>query len=383
MTSWYPTQALTYGGVFVREHAKAVRSAGHQVVVLHLAGPRGKIGARLWTMEEELDPTLSEGIEAHHVFHRRSRVPGVSYALYLRSGIAAYRRVLRNGFRPDVIHAHVYGAGVPAAIVASRSGIPLVQSEHFSGIAQRTLSRLEVRKARFAYKQASRVLPVSRFLGEAIESYGIGSRYEVVPNAVDTSLFFPGNRAVPEDTHRILFVGNLEPSDLKGFPTLLQALARLRELRSDWSIDVVGDGTGRAQYEVSTAELGLREHVAFRGSRPKSVIAELMRGADLLVLPSRVETFGAVAAEAMACGLPVVTTTVGGIPELVDGRSGRLVPADDPLALSNALHEVLENLESFDRRTMSAVAHDRFGADAVGAQLSRIYRAVLAERSAS
>ena len=73
-TSWYPTRELPYGGVFVREHAKAVRDAGHRVVVLHLAGPLPREGGRLWTMEEELDPSLSEGIEVHHVFHRPSGV---------------------------------------------------------------------------------------------------------------------------------------------------------------------------------------------------------------------------------------------------------------------------------------------------------------------
>jgi glycogen synthase len=110
----------------VREHAKAVREAGHRVIVVHLAGPRPELAGGLWSMEEELDPVLSEGIEAHHVFHRRSRVAGMSYALYLQSAFGAYRRVLADGFRPDIIHAHVYGAGVPAALIGARRRIPVV-----------------------------------------------------------------------------------------------------------------------------------------------------------------------------------------------------------------------------------------------------------------
>src|SRR5215472_14493103 len=103
-TSWYPTLDHTYGGVFVREHAKAVSAAGHRVVVLHLAGPSPTPGGGLWIVEEELDPSLSDGVEAYHVHHRRFRVRGASYPLYLLSAIAAYRRLGKKGFRPDIIH---------------------------------------------------------------------------------------------------------------------------------------------------------------------------------------------------------------------------------------------------------------------------------------
>ena len=83
-------------------------------------------------------------------------------------------------------------------MVARRNGIPLVVTEHFSGLAQRSLSRVEVRKARYAYTHAARVLPVSRFLQEAIRAYGIDVPFEVVPNAVDTSVFFPAERTAAE-----------------------------------------------------------------------------------------------------------------------------------------------------------------------------------------
>jgi glycosyltransferase involved in cell wall biosynthesis len=379
-TSWYPTSKFTYGGVFVREHAKAVREAGHRVVVLHLAGPSPRVGGALWAMEEEIDPVLSEGIETHHVFHRRMGVRGVSYPLYLWSAAAAYRRLRSGGFRPDVIHAHVYGAGVPAALVARRSRIPFVLTEHFSGVALRSLGRVESRKARYAYNRASRILPVSRFLQEAIASYGIDRPFEVVPNVVDDSVFFPPDGTAPTGTRRrLLFVGNLDPTHVKGFPTLLRALLILRERRRDWRLDVVGDGPERMLYERSATELGLDEHLAFRGSLPKDAVAQAMRDADLLVLPSRLETFGAVVAEALVSGLPVVSTSVGGITELLDLGSGRIVPPDEPVALAAALHSTLEDLHTFDREAIATAARDLYSVGVVGERLSRIYSSVLAE----
>ena len=368
----------------MREHAKAVRGAGHRVVVLHLGGPQGKLDGGFWRMEEELDPFSSEGIEAHHVFHRRSRAPGASYALHFLSAIAAYRRTRANGFRPDVIHAHVYGAGVPAAAICARSGIPLVVTEHFSGVARRSLSSVEARKARYAYKRAARLLPVSRFLEEAMRSYGIDECFEVVPNVVDTSIFFPPDteRREANAERRLLFVGSLEPAQFKGFPTLLEALDLLRANRRDWHLEVIGGGSERASYEVSAAALGLGEWMTFHGSQPKSVVAQMMRTADLLVLPSRMETFGTAIAEGLASGLPVVSTTAGAIPELVDEHSGRLVLPDDPAALAAALNHTLENIDDFDRPAIADTARHKYSADVVGAQLGRIYEAVVAESKA-
>jgi glycosyltransferase involved in cell wall biosynthesis len=379
VTGWYPTREFAYGGVFVREHAKAVREADHRVVVLHLAGAVAEAGGPLWTMKAELNPYLSEGIEAYHVFHRRLPIRGTAYGLYLASAIGAYRRLRETGFHPDVIHAHVYGAGVPAAAIGTRNTIPVVLTEHFSGFPLRTLSRVEVRKARYAYKRVDRALPVSRYLQEAIRSYEIDVPFEVVPNAVDTSLFFPPDMERPDGTGtlRLLFVGNL--SREKDLPTLLRALARLDQRSHSWLLDVIGDGPERADYEMTAAALDLRGRVNFHGSQPKPTVAQMMRGADLLVLPSRVETFGAVVAEALASGLPVVSTNVGGVPELVDESGGTLVPPDDPVALADAIEHTVENLDLFDRHRIAVAARARFSLGVVGERLTEIYESVLAK----
>jgi L-malate glycosyltransferase len=364
----------------VREQAKAVSAAGHRVVVLHLAGSTPTRGV-MWAMQEELDPSLSEGIEAHHVTHRQFGVRGASYPLYLSSAIAAYRRLRNGGFRPDVIHAHVYGAGIPAALVSKGSGIPLALTEHYSGVAQRSLGRVEARKARYAYNHADRILPVSRFLQESIRSYGVDGTFEIVPNVVDTSVFFRSpESAKTEGSRRLLFVGNLEPLHLKGFPTLLDALGRLRERRHDWRLEVIGDGPERVRHEKAVSDLGLRQHVTFRGSQPKEVVAQTMREADLLVSPSVVETFGAAIAEALVSGLPIVATRVGGIPELVGERSGRLVPSGDPAALARALDDTLEDLDGFDREAIAASATERYSSEVVAERLSEIYASLVARR---
>lgn len=377
ITSWYPTRDYTYSGVFVREHAKAVRAGGNEVVVLHTAGS-SKECRGLWKMEEELDPELNEGIPAYHVYHRALPLRGSSYPLYLWSAIKACRRLCADGFEPDVIHAHIYAAGVPAVLFGKRLGIPVVVTEHFSGFPRRTLGRAEVLKARFAFERAARVLPVSLYLQRAISEYGIKSQFELVPNVVDTSLFSPADRKADKtDQKRLIFVGNLEASHIKGFPTLLDALAELKKRRCDWRLDVIGTGPARPEYEARAFGAGLQESVFFHGTKRKREVAEMMSTADVFVLPSRYDNMPCAVVEAMASGLPVVSTLVGGIPEMVTEEAGILVPRDDPLALADGLDAVLSNLGSYDRDAIAAAARNRYSFEAVGAQLQRIYNSVL------
>lgn len=373
MTAWYPTTGQPVAGVFVREHAKAV-SLHDDVVVVHLAGCDPGVRG-LWRIERETDPELTEGIPTYRVRHGRP-APKTGLPLYVASAWAAYRRVLLDGFAPDVIHAHVFHAGFPAVLLGRRHGIPVVVTEHFTGFPRGLLSRRDVRLARFTFQNAHRVLPVSLALQRSIEGYGIHARFVVVPNAVDTDLFYPADPKRRRDgPKRLLFVGLMARGHVKGVPQLLEALARVQ--RRDWHLDLVGDGVARQEYEDWAARLGLGDMVTFHGLQTKAEVARRMREADLLVVPSYWETFSVVAAEALVSGLPVVATRCGGPEELVSPDSGALVRPGDTAELATALIESLDK-EPGDWGAFAQRARERFGPEAVGARLHSIYRSVMA-----
>lgn len=374
MTSWYPTPESPVAGVFVREHAKAA-ALRNDVIVVHCQSPVA--GRGLWTLEQESAEELTEGIPTFRVRHRRVPVPGATFGLSLWAARQATRSL---GFRPDVVHAHVYEAGVPAIVVGRSLRAPVVVTEHYTGFPRRTLTRRQRRRASFAFRNAAYVLPVSRQLQEAIEDYGIRGRFRVVPNAVDIDLFHPGGDRDPK-LRRLLFVGVLEPSNRKGLPILLDALARLDRHRKDWRLDIVGDGPGRTEHERLVTEAGLEEHVAFHGRRTKAEVAAMMRAADLFVLPSLWENLPCVIAEAMASGLPVVATATGGVPEMVSPASGALVPPGDAAALADALGRALNDLPEFDRTAIARTARDRYSLEAVGAALDAVYADVAPRRT--
>jgi glycosyltransferase involved in cell wall biosynthesis len=384
VTSWYPSDRQPVQGVFVREHAKAVHLYD-DVVVLHLAGHDRRLG-KMMRIEKEPDPDLTEGIPTYRAWHRLLPIPGVSYLAYVRTAMQAVRVIERQGFRPDIVHAHVYSSGLPAASVARRRRIPMVLTEHSSVFPRRLLSSRQAAVARLALALARVVMPVSLALQHGIEAYGIRATFQVVPNAVDTSVFHPDHGRVaslnentgghhrPDLRRRLLFVGGLVP--VKGIPDLLAALAILYETHRDWQLDLVGDGFHRDEYAAMAVQLGLSEHVIFHGRKPKSEVAAFMRQADCLVLPSLWENSPCVIIEAMASGLPVVASRVGGIPELVTERTGLLVPPQAPPLLAAALALALDDPGQFDRSLMVQAA-ERFAPAVVGQEIDAVYRGVI------
>lgn len=342
LTTAYPTPEEPVAGIFVREHVEAAR-AHAEVEVVHLQ--RG--GAR--RIEVERDD------EAWRV--RYPARPATGWHL------AAAARGLRLVRGPDLVHAHFFLAGLPAVLFQRR---PVVVSEHWSVFLPEDPLRLGPGgrlAARVAFGRAALVLPVSAALQRGIEAHGIRARFRVVPNVVDTELFRPGDGG----REGLLAVGLQYPA--KGFDVLLDALARLPEER----LTLVGDGPLRAALEAQAERLGIADRVEFAGTLPKREVAELMRRARLVVVPSRFETSGVVAIEALASGAPVVASRVGALPELLAESGGALVPPDDPAALAAAIRAGAEN-------GVAERIRERHSRAQVGRELDEIYRAVASPR---
>ena len=141
---------------------------------------------------------------------------------------------------------------------------------------------------------------------------------------------------------RMLFVGRL--AAVKGAPVLFQALAEAVLQRPDLHLTLIGDGPERAQLEAEAQAMGLAAHLSFVGYKSQSEVAQALSEVDLLVLPSFAEGLPVVLMEAMAAGLPVLTTQIAGVPELVeDGQTGLLVPPGDAGALRDGMLQLLSD----------------------------------------
>lgn len=272
----------------------------------------------------------------------------------------------RNSF--DIIHAHLLWAGVVAAVFKGRA--KLVWHEHDTDEGMPAWKRVLERPF---LGRADAVIAVSQPVASCVRRRhpSLTVPIHLFPNAVDASVFSGGGDAGNRLKRRarlwpgaeraawIGYVGRLE-NPKKGIDVLLEAAAELRMRRPDARIVIAGDGPSRRELERAALEKGLKDMVRFLGvcEDPGSLYPLL----DIFVLPSRWEGFGVVLLEAMASGLPVVATRVGGIIDVVrEGATGILVPPEDAGSLRNGLLTLLEDPSAAGR--MGACGRERVAAE--------------------
>jgi glycosyltransferase involved in cell wall biosynthesis len=369
LTTWYPTKIIQ-SLEFIKEHAKAV-SLFNDVIVLHSSAAILNLKG-LYRIEKETDERITEGILTYRVWRKKLPIKIMSYLNFNWSIVKGFKYIISSGFKPDIIHAHIYEAGVPAVLIGKLYNIPVVITEHSSSFTRKLLSKFEIFKANLAFRWAKVVMPVSNALQKGIQDYGINVHFCVIPNAVNTTLFYY-NPHLKEVSHRkrILFVGLLVP--VKGLPFLFNALAQLKLKREDWHLDIIGDGPERKIYEKIVKDLGLSKQITFHGLKSKAEVASFMQKTDLFVLPSLFETFSVVTAEALVTGIPVLVTNCGGPEEFVTEDVGLVIPSGNSEALYVALDYMLNNLEQYDSNYISNYATNKFSPENVGKQLQNIY----------
>jgi glycosyltransferase involved in cell wall biosynthesis len=287
-------------------------------------------------------------------------VPGLHWlsGLTYFAGVWRTLRALKQRHGFFVLHAHCAYPDVVAAAIAARClGLPLVATAHGSDINLSARERLLRPQIRAALRAARRVIAVSAPLARAVEALTDlpPSRIECIPCAgYSPDVFHPHDPAghatlrqalgVGQDIRLVLFVGHLVP--VKGLNVLLRAWATLLRERPDRAsarLVLVGEGAEREALVRLAEQEGVADQVAFLGPLPQAAVADWIAAADLLCLPSHAEGSPNVVVEALASGVPVVASRVGGIPDLVDdGVNGLLVPAGRPDALAAALATALD-----------------------------------------
>jgi glycosyltransferase involved in cell wall biosynthesis len=282
-----------------------------------------------------------------------------------------------------VVHAHtVYPDGAAAVALAQRLGWPLVITEHSSFVEK--IIGVPVLRDRYegALASAHAVLAVSEMLAEELRTAfpAQAVKIAVLPNAVPVDLFRSGpTEERVED--ELLFVGYRKAT--KGIENILRAVALAHERRPTIVLRLLGRSPDEATeqgWQSLARDLGISDVVTFEPSVDRAEIAAAMARASLFVHPSPRETFGVVAVEALAAGLPVVATDSGGVSEILGPNPddvGALVAIDDPEALAEAIVRTLERRASFDPVALRATVERRFGAAYVAERLLVVYREAL------
>ncbi len=309
----------------------------------------------------------------------------------LPNHLCSFALAMRDAAAPgdyDVLHAHYWLSGWVARRVAERWDVPFVQTFHTLGVLKNATlapgdepeSPLRLAAERRIAHAADKVIGLT--CGEARllhRTFGLsGADIAVVPAGVDLDVFSPPTPGAPGDRvpdlgdgrgPLLLFVGRLQP--LKGPDVAIRTLAHVRRHVPNARLLVVGGVSGSGQGRTGpdelrglARELGVGDAVGIVPARPQQGLVDLYRGADVLVVPSRSETFGLVALEAQACGTPVVAADVSGLRYVV-GAGGIRVAGHDPQDHARAVVEVLsaparrQRLATEGLRTARSASWDR------------------------
>lgn len=358
--------APNVGGVaaHVVELGKALAAAGHQVTVItrplgNMTEPRST-----WQGMTVLRPRLPR--------------PATLYNLALAWWL---KRFLANN-PVDVIHVH----GLRPLVATRGLGVPVVFTNHTSGYLKRLLKgdRAKQRVAR-RLAHVSHILAPSEELCEATRAVGYPGPVTFIANGVDTDRFQPATSPLRDGWHiapdEIVILLARRLVDKNGVIVFAEAVAALRDLPV--RLVFAGDGPERSRVEQILRDNAMYERSLLLGNVANDTMPDIYNAADISVLPSFMEATSITGLESMACGLPLVGTTVGGIPALIDdGATGRLVPPGDPAVLGEALRELSRDPDA--RKRMGDKARDkavsRFSWTQIAARTAEIYTEVTGGR---
>ncbi|MCP4677540.1 MAG: glycosyltransferase family 4 protein [Deltaproteobacteria bacterium] len=362
--------------------ASALARRGNSVTVVYTKSPLEKI-----KLPEDLPYSVrfASFFDVHS--HRRSLLRPLN-ALTVARAVAD----ITDGKRDVVVHSQgEEGALIPR--LKARRSLRFVVTPRYPSYPEALLSgdvSLRCKAALLAFdtkyivlggalRKADVCCPTSRSsLNDIHRAFGVSSgKCRVVPNGV-APCFLDVTRRKNAHGGPLLFFGRLAPS--KGAMTLIEAIALLGEEAP--SVVVIGRGPELPVLKTQAQTLGLSRRIVFEGWKTGQEIAGRLAESSMAVLPSREESFGNAMVEAMAAGTPLITTRVGSIPEVVnEGRTGILVPQDDPRALANAIRTLLRNRSLAETLGKNGREHvmQRFSWAATAARYEAIYDDALRE----
>ncbi|MBQ4206394.1 MAG: glycosyltransferase [Bacteroidales bacterium] len=350
-------------GLFVQRHAEAAALSNDiSVVYVHPDNQNGIV-----------DETINN-VRTIRVYFKQSKSKIINLLRFFKANNKALKRLCK----PDIIHVHILTRlGIIARWQKLVHGIPYIITEHwsrylpgndFSGFFRKWATKIVV-------KHASVVTTVTENLAKAMQNHGLKNpNYMVLPNVVDTNLFQikPHENATPKIIHISCF-----EDKSKNISGLLESLKILRDKGIAYQAVLVGDGMDYEAMKQKATFLHLNDNVTFTGMLQGQELVDVLASGDFLVLSSNYENMPVVILEAFACGLPVVSTNVGGISEIVNESNGLLVPPHDAEKLANAMQKMLESYQNYDANTLRDSIIKKFSNEAVGKLLNSLYSTTL------
>jgi glycosyltransferase involved in cell wall biosynthesis len=381
ISGWYPNRVIPTLGNFVQKHAEAVALKSN-VIVLNV-WPDKNCTANYEITESNINNVYAINIYYKKVLHNIPIFSQIQKFIRIQKAYKKGLEIVHNySSHIDLIHHNIlYPSGIATLMLSRIKKIPFIVTEHstaYLSSKKLQIGRIEKYISKRICANAVYITPVSIDLKNAMISHGYKGNYEIIYNVVDTKLFYPGDMNVRTEKIRFLHISTLDDAH-KNISGILNAIAALSNTTKDFEFFFAGDGDLIPHVEKAK-KLGIYNSlVFFEGTKTTSEIAELMRRSDCFVMFSNFENLPVVIVEALASGLPVVSSRVGGIHEHIDESRGILVDAKNEVALTKALCEIMSKIknDNYNSKLLSAYAEKNFSYERVCEQFHLLYDRIL------
>jgi glycosyltransferase involved in cell wall biosynthesis len=375
LCSWYPSKADPFNGDFIQRHAQAA-SLYNDITVIHVYADRGERAPKL-LVQTNAGTSLKEMVIS---FRKNMSVPGRLRA-HLKL-ISFYKKAIEEHIRangmPDLVHVHVpVWAGMAALWLKRKYDIPFIVTEHWGIYNEIEVNNFRTKSLRFRkatkriFRESSAFLSVSRFIAEGVNRDVLKKEYEVFPNVTDTDHFFPINKQ--REVFRFIHVSTMVA--LKNAEAILRVFDDLIASGKTAELVMVGPAPDTVT-KLAASSRSAAGSIRFTGEISYKAVGAEMQTADCLLLFSNIENSPCVIGEALCCGLPVISSEVGGIPELVNNSNGILIPSGNETALLQAMTTMIDDIRSFDTGKIAAEAKEKFSYQSVGKKMDEAYRRI-------
>ncbi len=366
ISSWYPNITEPTNGNFVEQHAIAIQPYC-DLNILHVRAAN--------ISKVKIDPIENNGLKGYIIYFPKKRINVFAYLKYYFKGI---KMIEQSNGKIDLIHLNVIlPVGIIAYLAKKIKKIPYIITEHatiYKKERRHELSRFRLFASQLIAKNAQFVCPVSQNLADEMQSIGIKGNYKVIPNVVNTSLFKSQDQQ--NSTFKILHISTLVEAHKNG-KGILRTIKKLSEKRNDFKLHVISD-LNIDQFKKDAEEIGVNnKFLQLDGAKNASEIAETFKEADVFILFSNYENLPCVIIESHASGVPVISTDVGGINEMITEKNGILITSKDEKALLNAIETVMDKKITFDAKAIEQDAKEKYSYQTIGKKYLELYKQLL------
>ena len=380
LARWYPHRYDPMFGLFVQRHAEAAALFNDITVVYCHACERLQDykTTRLQAKKFEIVRTNENNVDTIRVYYNKPKNKILSLIRFYRANMKALK-IGRDKSRPyDLIHVHILTRlGVIAWIQKKLHKTPYIITEHwsrylpgndFGGFLRKLFTKIVVRNA-------ETVTTVTENLAIAMKNHGLkNDKYVVLPNVVNLDMFHINKKNTDTTSHipTIIHISCFEDKS-KNISGLLESLKIIDDKGIDFKCKLIGEGMDLELMKEKAKELQLINKVSFTGLLQGQALANELSSGDFLVLSSNYENMPVVILEALASGLPVVSTNVGGIKEMIDDSKGILVEPRNKETLAEAMIKMIETHKNYDANYLRNSVIEKYGYESVGRFLSKLY----------